>query len=135
MEKDNHDEFSSEEKKPSSRGAGPGLLVPLIIVAIVGGMWMLWAVSPATENIKYSFFLDQLRAKNIAEVRLYTDRAIGRFKVPPELPVETTGDTAKAKTDDKAAQAAKTRRAKEHFTVQLPGWSKDNSELSDALQA
>ena len=146
MEKDNQDEFSSDEKKPSSRASGPGLLVPIVIVLVVGGLWMLWATSPATENIKYSFFLEQLRAQNVAEVRLYTDRAIGRFKVPPELPVEQpAGEAAKAKTGDAKTGDGKTaeketttvppRRAKEHFTVQLPGWSKDNSELSEALQA
>jgi cell division protease FtsH len=135
MEKDNQDDFSSEEKKPSSRGAGPGLLVPLVIVAIVGGLWMLWAASPATTKISYSFFLEQLEAKNVVEVLLYTDRAIGRFKVPPELPalVDESGD--KTKSGDKAAAPAKPQIAKEHFSVQLSSRSKDDPKLSELLAA
>ena len=136
MEKDNQDDLSPEEKKSASRSTGPGLLVPLVIVAIVGGLWMLWAASPPTTRIEYSFFLEQLKAKNVAEVRLYTESAFGRFKVPPDLPRdEPSADSAKPKTGDKPATTAPPVRAKEHFTVQLPTYLKDNTELSEALAA
>ncbi len=135
MEKDNQDEFSTEEKKPSARGTGPSLIVPAIIAVVVGGLWLLWATSPAMTKIEYGEFLKQLEAKNVAEVTLYSDRATGRFKVPPELPTETpSGGAAKTKPGEKSAPP-KTERAKEYFTVTLPAWQKDNPGLSEALAA
>src|SRR4029453_10039217 len=135
MEKDNQDEFSTEEKKPSSRGPGAGMLVPLVVVAIVGGLWMLWAASPAMTKIEYGEFWEQLEDKNVAEVTLYADRAIGRFKVPPELPSEaTSSDAAKTKPGGKATTPATAEGANEHFAVARPAWQKDNTALGDALK-
>src|SRR5688572_13505016 len=115
MEKDNQDEFSPEEKKAPSRTTG--LLVPLVIVLLVGGAWMLWSSWPATTEIPYSAFLDQLERKNVAEVRLYADRAVGRFKEPPDLAALT--DTADSKTKSKAGEGSKAaaagKKAREYF--------------------
>jgi cell division protease FtsH len=133
MEKDNQDD-SSEQKKAPTRAAGPGLLIPLVIVAVLGGLWILRSNSDSTQ-IPYSFFLEQLKQKNVLEVQLKADHASGRFKEPPLLPVpeKPAGD---AKSDGKKkADAPKQVRAKEYFTVNLPSWSKDNRELSDALAA
>src|SRR4029453_7396154 len=118
MEKDNQDDPFADEQKPARR-TGPGLLVPLVIVAVVGGLWFLWSATPAATEIRYSFFLEQLKAKNVLEVRLYSDRAVGRFKVPPELPTlaDSAGDKDKAKPGGAAVPAAKPQQAKEHFTV------------------
>jgi cell division protease FtsH len=133
MEPDNQDEQSPDGKKAASR-TGPGLFVPLVILAVIVGMWMLWSSTPAATPITYSFFLDQLRAKNVAEVRLYSDRALGRFREPPVVPDPTASDAAKS-TDKSSAKKAEPKKAKQHFSVQLPSWSKDNSELGEALAA
>src|SRR5262245_64974286 len=104
MEKENQDDLFADEQKPTRR-AGPGLLVPLVVVAIVGGLWMLWAATPTT-NIPYSFFLEQLRAQNVVEVRLYSDRAVGRFKVPPDLPSLGAVSSDKSKPGENSAATA-----------------------------
>ena len=133
MEPDNQDDQTPDGKKAASR-TGPGLFVPLVILAVIVGMWMLWSSTPAATPITYSFFLDQLRAKNVAEVRLYSDRALGRFREPPVVPDPTASDAAKS-TDKSSAKKAEPKKAKQHFSVQLPSWSKDNSELGEALAA
>ncbi|MEX2174963.1 MAG: ATP-dependent zinc metalloprotease FtsH [Pirellulaceae bacterium] len=163
MEKESHDDRAPDApRKTPPRASGPGMLVPLVIIAIVGGLLFMWTSGPQPTKIEYSFFLEQLRAKNILEVELRSDTAQGRFKQPPLLPVEleSTGDKSagdksasdksasdKAKGDDKAAgdkapgndqakaKAAQPVRAKERFVVNLPTWSRDNPELSAALAA
>jgi cell division protease FtsH len=134
MEPEQQDDQSQGDKKTASR-SGPGLVVPLVILAVVVGMWLLWSSTPAATPITYSFFLDQLRAKNVAEVRLYSDRALGRFREPPVLPDPSAKASDSKPADKGTAKKAEPKKAKEHFTVQLPSWSKDNTELSEALAA
>ena len=135
MEKDNQDD-SSEQKKAPTRAAGPGLLIPLVIVAVLGGLWILRSSSDATQ-IPYSFFLEQLRAKNVLEVQIKSDSARGRFKDPPLLPAAANAaSNQEAKTEgQQQAKPAQQVRAKEYFTVNLPAWQKENTELTDALAA
>jgi hypothetical protein len=136
MEKDNQDDFESEQKKTTSRGPNLGLLIPIVLIAVLVGAWILRA-GPATTQITYSFFLEQLKAKNVTEVQLKGDSAVGRFREPPLLPVPppTAAEEAAQKTGKSKAKAAEPVRAKEYFTVTLSAWQKDNSELSEALSA
>ena len=134
MEKDNQDEFSPEEKKAPSRT--PGLFVPLVIVLLGVGAWMLWSSWPTATEIPYSAFLDQLQLKNVAEVRLYADRAVGRFKVPPDL--ATLTDTSDGKTKSKAGEGSKAaatgKKARDYFLVLLRSGQKDNAFLDQAIR-
>jgi cell division protease FtsH len=134
MEKEHQDDNAPEQKKAPSRAAGPGLLIPLVIIAVLGILWMLRS-GPTQTPIPYSFFLDQLRAKNILDVQLKGDYAHGRFDKPPLLPAPLESASDKSKTKDGKAKKADPVLAKEHFIVTLPPASKDNQELTDALAA
>ncbi|MDX1944251.1 MAG: ATP-dependent zinc metalloprotease FtsH [Pirellulaceae bacterium] len=134
-----------EKRKGPSRAAGPGLLIPLIVIALLSGLWLVMNSGPPRTEIKYSVFLEQLAAKNIAEVTLRSDTATGRFRQPPLLseltgatqptPPPTENSKEATPTGAKPKPAAKPERAKEHFTVKLPAWSKDNPALAQALAA
>ena len=139
MEKDNQDDVpADEQRKSTGRGAGPGLLIPLIVIAILSGLWLMLNAGPQRTVIPYSFFLKQLEAKNVVEVKLSSESAKGRFRDPPLLPQSPAEGSASPKETPKEGEKAKTpplkpERAKEHFYVKLPAWSKDNPELSLAL--
>jgi cell division protease FtsH len=136
MDKDNHDDSSSEERKSSGRLPGPGLMLPLLLVAIVAGYLFIASTGPKTSKITFDFFIEQLKAKNIADVVFGTREARGRFNTPPVLPgptqPEQKPDTEKADKQDKSAAP---RRAESHFVVTLPERASDNQLLTDALEA
>ena len=136
MDNENRDEPTSEQqKKGPSRVAGPGLLIPIVILAILAGVWILRVAGANYTRIDYSFFLDQLKAKNIARVELHSSYATGQFKDPPLLPVPpATKDKDKAKQESKDKKPKAPERASEFFIVSLPTWSKDNSQLTGLLE-
>jgi cell division protease FtsH len=106
MAKDNQDDISPEERKPGSRLSGPSLVVPLLILAMIGGYLYVLSGQPKRTPIRYSFFLDQLREKNITEVELASRIAIGTFKKPPLLPPEeVAGASTIAKEQPKPPEA------------------------------
>ena len=144
MENDSKGEpQTDQEQKPKkpARSAAPGLMLPLIIIAILAGIWMIRSAGPQREQIEYYFFLDQLRDKNVLEVKLGSDHAVGRFKepplLPPPVPASELGKSKTAKAEGKKTAEKKTepKRAKEHFYVRLPTWSRENQELNNLLTA
>ena len=88
MASENHDDdqFDQESKKSPTRAAGPGLLIPLVLIAILAGIFLLRNMGPERTEIPYSFFIEQLREKNVLEVNLSNNLALGRFNKPPILP-------------------------------------------------
>src|SRR5438132_13296745 len=100
MPQDDQDDLSTEERKTPGRFTGPGLVVPLLILAIIAGYLYLLGSGP--RKISYKLFLEQLRAKNVAEVDLFTRYAIGKFKQP--VAVEASSDKA---SSDKASSESK----------------------------
>src|SRR6185295_10479925 len=87
MSKDDQDDLSPEERKTPGRFTGPGLVVPLLIVTIIAG-WLYVAASSPRE-ISYTVFRDQLKAKNVAELRISSKSAIGKFKQPIAAAAQT----------------------------------------------
>ena len=146
MEPDNQDDLSPEQQKKSpARGAGPGLLIPLLLIAVLAGIWFVQSAGPKRTKIDYSLFIDELRANNILEVDLYTKHGLGRFKEPPLLPADllppgsdepTTGgdknsnQSAAAKSGEKKSEP---KRAEPFFIVRLPDRAKDNPLLNELL--
>ena len=93
MDKDNQDDSSPEERKTTSRLPGPGLMVPLLIVAIVAGYLFLLSAGPKRTQIPYSFFLEQLQAKNVAEVELGSQHgARASSTLPPRVAALSAAD-------------------------------------------
>jgi cell division protease FtsH len=136
MAKDNQDDLSPEERKPTTRLPGPGLVVPLLILAVIAGYLVVLSSGPKRTPIRYSFFLDQLRAKNVSEVELFSRYAIGKFKEPPLLPAEEAADDGAKKqpaADQPVKAPAKPRRAEQHFIVTLPERANENTVLAAAL--
>jgi cell division protease FtsH len=143
MASDNQDEFSSEERKTPPRFSGPSLVVPLLILAMIAGYLFVLNSGPKRTEIPYSFFLDQLAEKNVAEVQLYSRLAFGKFKQPPLLP-ESDGDATSpadaAKSQERATEAQKstkrkeTRRAEPYFTVTLPERPMEDPQLGPLLR-
>jgi cell division protease FtsH len=145
MEPENQDDLKSEQpKKSSARGAGPGLLIPLLLIAVLAGIWFVRSAGPKRTEIPYSFFIDQLRANNILEVDLYSRHALGRFKEPPLLPEVLPppgSEAAKSAGDKKAKEPAskasekksQPKRAEPYFWVKLRDGAKDNPLLNQLL--
>src|SRR3954468_14404909 len=78
MAQNDQDDVSPEDRKTSGRFTGPGLVVPLLVLAIIAGYLYLLGSTP--RKITYDQFVQQLRAKNVADVDLFTRYAIGQFK-------------------------------------------------------
>jgi cell division protease FtsH len=140
MAKENQDDTSPEGRKTPARFTGPGLVVPLLILAIIAGYLFILTSGPKRTLIPYSFFLEQLRAKNVAEVELLTRYAIGKFKEPPLLPPELASPSGQADADGAKGKSpgAKTatqapKKAEPHFRVTLPERANENTLLAQAL--
>jgi len=78
MAENDQDDSSQQERKSAGRFTGPGLVVPLLILAIIAGYLYLAGTMP--RKISYDQFVQQLKAKNVAEVDLFTRYANGQFK-------------------------------------------------------
>src|SRR5262245_60874426 len=98
MPQDDQDDLSTEERKTPGRLTGPSLVVPLLILAIIAGY--LYVLGSGPRKISYKFFLEQLRAKNVAEVDLFTRYAIGKFKHP----ITADGETQKRESDETSTE-------------------------------
>ena len=144
MDKDNQDESSAEQRKSTGRFPGPGLVLPLLIVATVAGYLFLSSAQPKATRITFDFFIEQLEKKNVAEVVIGAREARGRFVTRPELPGPPERATSTAnksdkqsadRPDGKPAKPAAPERAEEHFAVFLPERASENPQLAKALPA
>src|SRR5438046_9503736 len=102
MAQNDQDDLSPEERKTPGRFTGPGLVVPLLILAIIAGYLYLLGSSP--RKISYQQFVEQLKAKNVAEVVLLTRDAVGKFKQP--VPAEATAENRKREGEPPADPSA-----------------------------
>src|SRR5262245_41226059 len=107
MAKENQDEL--DQRKTTGRLPGPGLVVPLINLAIIAGYLFLLSKEPKRTKIEYSFFLDQLRAKNVAEVELLSRYAVGKFREQPLLPADEAASASQEKQRTAAKQPSSTQ--------------------------
>ena len=131
------DEDSSQPKKTTSRGPGPGLLIPLALIAVLAGIFFLRTAGPERTEIPYSLFIEQLRAKNVAEVELGSSLAVGRFKKPPLLPADPPPAKAEGKppAEGKAAEKkAAPKRSREHFIVKLSAGIQESDRFQQLLE-
>jgi len=137
MDNDPQDDLSSDQQRKPSRLPGAGLMVPLLIVAIVAGFLLVNSAGPRRSEITFSFFVDQLKAKNILEVELGAKSALGRFREPPELPAPTAPAADPKDTSPPAAEApAKKapRRSEPFFFVRLPERVNENQWFMELLE-
>ena len=136
MDKEPTDDPSSEQPKRGgpARMAGPGLLIPLALVAVLAAYLVIANSGPDRTEISYSFFTQQLRAKNVLEVKIGSKLGYGRFKSVPLLPAEPgPAESSKSpKSPGKAPEEPK--RALEHFVVKLPNRVQDNAEFMTLLE-
>ena len=133
MEKPNHDESPG----PTDRKAAPGRPGPsLVLVALALFALSLFVFSyvPGAKKteITYTFFEDQLEDKNVAKVEIGPAKAVGQFKVPPELPpaLDKSGRPVKAKP----GKDGKPPRAEPYFQVTVPSGAKENDYLRRLLK-
>jgi cell division protease FtsH len=135
MAKDNQDDLSPEDKKTPSRFTGPGLMVPLLLLALIAGY--LFILNAGPKRITYKLFIDQLRAKNVAEVQLFSQYALGKFKQPPvpsePAAAEPQSPQPSAEQQSKTSKPADPRAAELAFSVTLPERINDNPEFSKLL--
>jgi cell division protease FtsH len=115
MPQDDQDDLSTEERKTPGRFTGPGLVVPLLILAIIAGY--LYVLGSSPRKILYDQFREQLKAKNVAEVDIFSRNAIGKFKHP--IAAEATSEKAGEKSKQEAeapTEASPEKKASEKKT-------------------
>src|SRR5262245_50955349 len=138
MDKEPTEDPSSDQPKRGgpARMAGPGLLIPLVIVAFLAAYLLIANSGPKRTEISYSFFTQQLRAKNVLEVKIGSKLGYGRFKTPPVLPPEPPAADSKGGQRPGPGKAAsdEPKKAQEHFVVTLPNRVQDNPEFMTLLE-
>src|SRR6476659_4152188 len=124
MAKDNQDESSDDQRKTPSRLTGPGLMVPLMIVAIIAGYLFIYATQP--RKIRFDVFKKQLEVKNVDEVELFTRYAVGKLKRPLAIAPESKSTEAtdqasesKSPADHKSSESKSTEKGKEAKAADL----------------
>src|SRR6478609_913077 len=112
---EDQDDQSPKDKKTPGRFSGPGLVLPLLILAIIAGYMYVLGSSP--RKISYKQFIDQLNDKNVAEVNLFKGFAIGKFRQPiavgPEKPsIKTAAETQESPASPENSSPEKTSSEK-----------------------
>src|SRR5205823_429210 len=125
MAQNDQDDLPTEEQKTPGRFTGPGLVVPLLILAIIAGY--LYVLGSGPRKISYKLFLEQLRAKNVAEVDLFTRYAVGKLKQPiaAESSSEKPGDKTKHEVETPSEPSAE-KKSPEKKT---PGKAEEKPDL------
>ena len=97
-----------------------------MLLAIIAGY--LFVLSNGPKRISFKFFIDQLRAKNVAEVELFSRYAIGKFKRLPTPPVEAKAESkTDSKSDDSAAKTEPAATKPEQETAKQPPGPKEKA--------
>jgi cell division protease FtsH len=121
--------------KPPEEKAGPARRTPFwfILLVVILGMYLLSSLwnSANTSEISYSFFLQQLEARNIQPLEISGSVARGSFKTPPDAPPEYNerGELKPRTTRD--GEPIKLNR---QFVVQLPESDGSRRLLDEKLQ-
>ena len=103
-----------QQQKGSPQQPGPPLspwrgFVTWILILIFFAVWHLLVVSPKARpevNIPYSAFLDQVRASNVANVRIIGDAITGSFVKPIPWPVSKEATAASVPSNPKTSPTA-----------------------------
>src|SRR5437764_11086211 len=104
MAQENPDDISPEERKVPSR-FGPGMIVPIMLLAVLAGY--LYLISSGPRHVDTDLFIAQLKAKNVEEVQFFGRQAIGKFhKAVPVRSVQPSGGKAAEKKTEPEEPAA-----------------------------
>lgn len=88
MENQAPDREPNEEQKPQRIRSGPGMALLFVAGLVLMLMLIFINSSQSRTEISYGFFLKQLDASNIAEVRIEGQEAFGKFVTPPADPAD-----------------------------------------------
>jgi cell division protease FtsH len=117
QDKPEPDDLSDEQpRKPSPRLAATSWLIPVLIATLIVSLFWLNSGPPRTE-IRYDFFLEQLRQGNVDALETGLQEAIGTFKTAPDL--SATIVNGKAVPAEKGPDG-KPKKANKAFRVHLP---------------
>ncbi len=131
MEKYEQDDGDGDNRRSTPRTAGLGLMLLLGILLMVGTVFFIQQKRDVT-TIPYSFFEEQLTAKNILYVTVGQTQVEGGFKDPPLLPKIRN---QKGQLEDQLDADKKPKRATRKFVVALePNQSKDPA-FNEAIRA
>ena len=120
MSTEQHDQGESgseQTPKSSPRMAATGWLIPVLIAMIILSLFWINR-GPSRSEITYSFFLEQLQADNILEVKTGASRAIGTFKTSPFPPPRY--DEYGKKVEPEKNKKGEVKRLSKFFLVKLP---------------
>ena len=114
-DKQDRDDGSPEERRPSPRILFTSWMIPLVIMAV---FFLLFWINrgPARTEITFDFLMQQIREGNVAEIKVGKEDAFGKFVQAPQLPV---AEKEKAKTDE-AKESKEPKRSEPYFLVRLP---------------
>lgn len=122
MEKYEQEDGDGENRRSTPRTAGLGLMLLLGILLMVGTVFFIQQKRDVT-TITYSFFEEQLVAKNVLQVTVGQLKVEGSFKDPPLLP---PARNQKGELEPQVDADKKPKRATRKFLVTLePNQSKD----------
>ena len=125
-----------DRSQPSTTGIGPrksqNYFWILMIVGILISFWVFRGISDISE-IPYSVFETQLENKNIQNIDIRDDSAIGFFKIQP--PKETTYDFKGVPKKPKPTADGKPETYTKQFYVQLPTDTQSRSKLIEKMRA
>src|SRR5690349_17866309 len=107
---DDQDDQSPKDKKTPGRFSGPGLVLPLVILAVIAGYMYVLGSSP--RKISYKLFIEQLKDKNVAEVNLFKGFAIGKFREPVTAESEKPSQKAAAEAQQPPSTSEKATEEK-----------------------
>lgn len=131
MEKYEQEDGDGDNRRSTPRTAGLGLMLLLGILLMVGTVFFIQQKRDVTE-IYYSFFEEQLTAKNVQQVTVGQTKLEGTFKDPPLLPPKLN---QKGELEPQLDADKKPRRATRKFFVNLdPNQSKDPA-FNEAIRA
>jgi cell division protease FtsH len=105
-------------EKKGTRPVGPNIWVLIALLAAIGVIF-LSNQSTGPDQVRYSFFRDQLEKGNVEYVQFEGRDGTGRFKEPPIAPKEvdtSSGDLVQPKKDGKPVTLDK------KFRVTIPDW-------------
>ena len=106
-----------QQRSPQQPGPPPSPwrgLITWIPILIVFAVWHLFVVSPKARpevNLPYTGFLDQVRASNVANVRIIGDAITGSFVKPIPGPVAKDAAAASVPPDPKTSPTAQSPSA------------------------
>ncbi|HJN08307.1 MAG TPA: ATP-dependent zinc metalloprotease FtsH [Pirellulaceae bacterium] len=126
MEKSPQDDLNKDDGRPAKRRPGPNLWLLLAVMGVLAAMFILRTSGVQRSKITWDFFLDQIEAGNVEQVKIYPEKAHGLFKLQPK--------TAPAEYDSKGVRKdGDPDELKLNFWVVLPADDFSREEMSRAL--